>query len=155
MEATIETRVNVFEKGQSGLKALFGVGGYLKKSSIEPSLMHLLDMRISGINGCAFCLDMHAKEARAVGETEQRIYALPAWREMSIYTERERAGLAWGEAVNSHKVPQEVYHQARKHFSEEELFDLTLAVGILTTWNKLNIALHPMKPGSYTVGQFG
>lgn len=151
----METRVNVFETSQNGLKALFAVGTYLKKSTIEPGLMHLLDIRISGINGCAYCLDMHAKDARASGETEQRIYSVGVWREMSIYTDREKAAFAWAEAVNSHKVPKEVYEQARKHFSEQEMFDLTLAVGTLTTWNKINIALSPVKPGSYTVGQFG
>jgi len=151
----METRVNIFEKGENGMKALFGVGGYLKKSPIERSLMELISFRTSQLNGCAFCLDMHAKDARAAGETEQRLYSLSMWREMSIYTERERAALEWAEAVNSHHVPEEVYEQAKKHLSDKELFDLTLAVGIGATWNKLNIAFSPLKPGSYTVGQFG
>lgn len=151
----METRVNIFEKGDKGMKALFGMGGYLKKSPIERSLLDLIAFRTSQINGCAFCLDMHAKDARAGGETEQRIYSLSIWREMSIYTEREKAALAWAEAVNSHDVPQEVFEQAKKYFSDEELIDLTLAVGIGATWNKLNKAFLPIKPGSYTVGQFG
>ena len=151
----METRVNIFEKGENGMKALFGVGGYLRKSTIERSLMELISFRTSQMNGCAFCLDMHAKDARAAGETEQRIYSLSMWREMSIYTERERAALAWAEAVNNHHVPQEVFDHAKKYLSDQELFDLTLAVGIGATWNKLNIAFSPIKPGSYTVGQFG
>lgn len=150
----MESRVNVMEKGQQGLKLLFGMGGYLKKCSIERSLLELVDFRISQINGCAFCLDMHAKDARAGGETEQRIYSVSAWREVSYYTDREKAAFAFAEAVNNHDVPEEVFSLARKQFSDEELIDLTLAVGNIATWNKLNIALHPMKPGTYTVGQF-
>jgi AhpD family alkylhydroperoxidase len=117
--------------------------------------MELVAFRIAQINGCAFCLDMHAKDARAAGETEQRIYSLSVWREMSLYTERERAALAWAEAVNRHDVPLEIFEEAKKHFSDEELIDLTLSVGISATWNKLNLAFFPMKPGSYTVGKFG
>lgn len=143
------------EKGQTALKPVFAMGAYLKKSSIERSLLELIDFRISQINGCAYCLDMHAKDARASGETEQRLYALSVWREVAFYTERERAALAWSEAVNSNDIPQEVFAEAKKVFSDEELIDLTLAVGNIGTWNKLNRALHPMKPGSYTVGQFG
>jgi AhpD family alkylhydroperoxidase len=150
----MKTRVNILEKGQKGLNALFGVGAYLKKSPIEHALLELIAFRVAQINGCAYCLDMHAKEARAAGETEQRIYSLSAWKEMSTYTDREKAALAWAEAVNSHHVPEEVFDEAKKHFSDEELFDLTLAVGTSATWNKLNIALLPVKPGSYTVGQF-
>ena len=151
----MEARVNVLEKGQTGLKSVFALGAYLKKSTIERSLLELVDYRISQINGCAYCMDMHAKDARAAGETEQRLYAISAWKEMSIYTDREKAALAWAEAVNSNHVPQEIFEQAKKQLSDEELIDLTLAVGNLNTWNKMNIALSPMKPGSYTVGQFG
>jgi AhpD family alkylhydroperoxidase len=151
----MEARVNVLEKGQTGLKSVFALGAYLKKSTIERSLLELVDYRISQINGCAYCMDMHAKDARAAGETEQRLYAISAWKEMSIYTDREKAALTWAEAVNSNHVPQEIFEQAKKQLSDEELIDLTLAVGNLNTWNKMNIALSPMKPGSYTVGQFG
>lgn len=143
------------EKGQNGLKPVFALGAYLKKSTIERSLLELIDFRISQINGCAYCMDMHSKDARAAGETEQRLYAISAWKEMTIYTDREKAALAWAEAVNSNHVPQEIFEQVKKQLSDEELIDLTLAVGNLNTWNKLNIALSPMKPGSYTVGQFG
>lgn len=151
----MEARVNVLEKGQAGLKPVFALGAYLKKSSIERSLLELIDFRISQINGCAYCMDMHSKDARAAGETEQRLYAISAWREMTIYTDREKAALTWAEAVNSNHVPGEIFEQVKKQLSDEELIDLTLAVGNLNTWNKMNIALSPMKPGSYTVGQFG
>jgi AhpD family alkylhydroperoxidase len=151
----MESRVNLFEKGDGALKALFGLGGYLKKSPLEKSLLELIAYRISQINGCAFCLDMHAKDARAMGETEQRLYALSVWKETSFYTERERAALAWSEAVNAKDVPQSIFDEAKQHFSDEELIDLTLAVGGTNIWNRLNIAFHPAKPGSYTVGQFG
>ena len=151
----MEARVNVMEKGQNALKPVFALGAYLKKSSIERPLLELVDFRISQINGCAYCMDMHAKDARASGETEQRLYAISAWREMSLYTDREKAALTWAEAVNANHVPQEIFDAVKEHLSDEELIDLTLAIGNLVTWNKLNIALHPMKPGTYTVGQFG
>jgi AhpD family alkylhydroperoxidase len=143
------------EKAQGGLKHVFNMGAYLKNASLERPLLELIDFRISQINGCAYCMDMHAKDARASGETEQRLYAISAWREMSIYTDREKTALAWAEAVNGNHVPQEVFEIAKKQFSDDELLDLTLAVGNINTWNKLNHAFHPMKPGSYTVGQFG
>jgi AhpD family alkylhydroperoxidase len=151
----MESRVNLFEKGEGALKALFAFGGYIKKSALEKNLMELIAYRVSQINGCAFCLDMHAKDARAMGETEQRLYALSVWRETSFYTDRERAALAWAEAVNAKDVPESIFDEAKQHFSDAELIDLTLAVGGTNIWNRLNIAFHPMKPGSYTVGQFG
>jgi len=150
----MEARVNLMEKGQNGLKSVFGMGAYLKKCSVERSLLELVDFRISQINGCAYCLDMHSKDARAAGETEQRLYMLSAWRETSLFTVREMAALAWAEAVNSHHVPQELFDEVKKQLSDEELIDLTLAVGALGIWNKLNLAFYPMKPGSYVVGQF-
>jgi AhpD family alkylhydroperoxidase len=151
----MESRINLLVKGQEGLKPVFALGAYLKKSSIERPLLELLDFRISQINGCAYCLDMHSKDARAAGETEQRLYAVSAWRETPFYTPRERAALAWAEAVNSHHVTQDLFEEVKAHFLDEELIDLTLAVGALGIWNKLNIAFAPMMVGSYTVGQFG
>jgi AhpD family alkylhydroperoxidase len=150
----METRVNVMEKGQGGLKSLFAMGSYLKKSTVARELLELINFRISQINGCAYCMDMHAKDARALGETEQRIYSVSVWREVSYYTERERAALKWAEAVNSHHVPQDIFDEVKLHLSEDELIDITFAVGILGIWNKLNCSFFPMKPGSYTVGQF-
>jgi AhpD family alkylhydroperoxidase len=111
----MESRVNVLEKGQNGLKPVFALGAYLKKSSIERQLLELIDFRISQINGCAYCMDMHSKDARAAGETEQRLYAISAWREMSIYTEREKAALAWAEAVNDNHVPKEIFEEVKAH----------------------------------------
>src|SRR6185295_6695001 len=124
----MKQRLNHMEVGQGALKAMFGLGAYLAKTGLEPSLLQLLDFRVSQINGCAYCLDMHSKDLRAGGESEQRLYLLDAWRESPFYTERERAALAWAEAVTlitEGHVPDEVYEQARSQFSEEELVNLT------------------------------
>ncbi|HEY7545396.1 MAG TPA: carboxymuconolactone decarboxylase family protein, partial [Blastocatellia bacterium] len=118
---------------------------------LERSLLDLIYFRVSQINGCAYCLDMHSKDLRAAGETEQRLYLLNAWRESPFYTERERAALAWAEAVTlitEGHVPDEVFKQARAQFSEEELANLTLAVVAINGWNRLNIAFRTV-PGSY------
>lgn len=151
---TTQERINIHEKGQNAIKTLYGIGAYLKKSPIEKSLRELVNFRVSQINQCAFCLDMHAKDARAMGETEQRLYGLSAWRETPYYSARERAALAWAEAVTACHVPDEVYAEAEQHFSEEELIDLTLAVTTINTWNRINLSF-PNTPGSYRVGQFG
>lgn len=149
-------RINLYEKGQGAVKALLGISGHLAKSSLEKTLLHLIEYRVSQINGCAYCLDMHSKDLRAEGETEQRIYCLAAWRETNFYTERERAALAWAEAVTilkENEVSDEVYSQARQQFSEEELVDLTLAVTAINSWNRINIAFRT-EAGTYRVGQF-
>jgi AhpD family alkylhydroperoxidase len=122
-----------------------------KFSKIEPSLIELAKMRASQINGCAFCLDMHSKDARAAGETEQRLYALNAWRETPFFTDRERAALEWTEAVTlvtEGHVPDEVYEQVRHQFSEEELIHLTMSVVTINGWNRLAIAFRAV-PGAY------
>ena len=115
----------------------------LENSGLESKLLNLVCQRASQINGCAFCLDMHSKDLRAEGETEQRLYVLDAWREAPFYTDRERAALAWTEAVtlvtNGH-VPDEVYQEARAQFNEAELVNLTLAVVDINGWNRLNVA---------------
>lgn len=149
----MEQRINIQEKGQNALKALFGIGAYLKKSSLDKNLLELVYFRISQINGCAYCLDMHSKELRAAGETEQRLYGLSTWRETPYYTEREQAALAWAEAVNACEVPDEVFQQAVANFSEAEIVDLTLAISTINTWNRLNISFKAI-PGDYKVGQF-
>ena len=121
------------------------------QSGLERSLLHLVELRVSQINGCAYCLDMHSKDLRAEGETEQRLYLLDAWRESPFYSARERAALAWAEAVTLVReghVPDDVYAQAREQFSEQELVNLTLAVVTINGWNRLNIAFRPT-PGSY------
>ncbi len=152
----MEQRINAIEKGQGAYKAMLGLSSYFAQSSIEKSLLHLIDYRVSQINGCAYCLDMHSKDLRAGGEAEQRIYTVAAWRETPFFTPRERAALAWAEAVtvlDHNQVSDEVYEMARKEFSEEELVDLTLAVVTINGWNRLNIAFRT-PAGSYQPGQW-
>ena len=152
----METRINLVEKGQKVIKALGGLSVYLAKSSLEPQLINLIDFRVSQINGCAYCLDMHSKDLRAAGETEQRLYTIAAWREAPFYSERERAALAWAEAVTKLKdgdVPDEIYEEARHQFSEEELIDLTVAVTTINTYNRINIAFKT-PAGDYQPGQW-
>ena len=129
---------------------MLGLEMFVRKSGLEPSLVELVKMRASQMNGCAFCIDMHSKDARAEGETEQRLYALNAWRETPFYTDRERAALAWAEAVTkiAEGVPDAVFEEARKHFSEQELVNLTMAVVTINGWNRLSIAFHAV-PGEY------
>lgn len=149
----METRINYFEKGEKAVSTLYGTVGYLKKSTIEKQLLELVDFRVSQINKCAYCLDMHSKELRALGETEQRIYGLSAWRDAPFYTDRERVAFEWAEAVTKSDVPDEIYKNASNEFSENELIDLTLAVTAINTWNRLNVAFHnPV--GTYKVGMF-
>lgn len=149
----MEQRIVFHEKGQQAMKTLFGLGAYLKKSPLEIGLLELVYFRISQINRCAYCLDMHSKDARSRGESEQRLYGLSAWRETPFYTERERAAFAWAEAVTSCDVPDEVYRQASAQFSEQELIDLTVAVTTINTWNRVNHAF-PHGVGTYKAGQF-
>lgn len=153
----MEARINFFEKGQNALKAMYGLGGYLAKSSLDKALLNLIYFRVSQINGCAYCLDMHSKDLRAKGETEQRLYMLEAWRESPFYTPAERAALAWAEAVTRLKdnnVPDDVYEAARKEFTEEELIDLTMATITINSYNRINIAFR-VPGGSYRVGMHG
>ena len=152
----MEQRMNVFAKGQAAMKALYGIGGYLAKSAVEQSILHMIYFRVSQINGCAYCLDMHSKDLRAAGETEQRLYGLSAWRETPYFSEREKAALSWAESVTNLKegqVPDDVYYSVRKQFSEEELVDLTLAVTTINTYNRINIAFRVV-PGDYQPGQY-
>ena len=124
---------------------------FVRKSGLEPSLLELVKMRASQINGCAYCLDMHSKDARAAGEKEQRLYTLNAWRETPFFTDRERAALEWTEAVtlvSEDHVPDAVYDEVRQHFSEEELVKLTMAVVTINTWNRVAIAFRAV-PGEY------
>jgi AhpD family alkylhydroperoxidase len=149
-------RINLMTKGANAVKALYGVGKYLAGSSIEQSLQHLIYFRVSQMNGCGFCLDMHSKDARAEGETEQRLYMLAGWREATVYTDRERAAFAWAEAVTritNGDVPDEVYNVVRQQFSEEEIVDLTIAVTTINSYNRLNVAFRT-PAGSYQPGMF-
>jgi AhpD family alkylhydroperoxidase len=134
---------------------MFGLQKHVNESGLEHSLLHLVEMRASQMNGCGYCLDMHSKDARAAGETEQRLYVLPAWREAPFYTERERAALAWTEnmtLISENDVPDEVYNEVRKHFSEEELVNLSLAIVAINGWNRLSIGLRA-EVGSYQPAQ--
>ena len=131
--------------------ALYGLEKYIAKSGLERSLVHLVKMRASQINGCAYCLDMHSKDARAEGETEQRLYTLDAWRETPFFTDRERAALAWTEAltlISQTHAPDAVYEEVRKQFSEIEIINLTLAITTINTWNRIAIGLRAV-PGTY------
>lgn len=147
----MEQRLNFAEVEPEVVKAMMGLVKETVGSGLERSLINLIDFRVSQINGCAYCLDMHSKDLRADGETEQRLYLLEAWRESPFYSERERAALAWAEAVtllNDKDVPDEVYNQARAQFSEQELVNLTLAVVTINGWNRFNVAFRTT-PGSY------
>lgn len=140
---------------QRVLRALLGLG-VPHDTGLEPELLELVKMRASQINGCAFCLDMHTKDARAMGETEQRLYLLPAWRETELYTERERAALEWTEALTEiaeERVPDAVFAAVKPHFTDDELAYLTLAVVAINSFNRFNVALR-MPAGSYQPGAF-
>ena len=132
-----------FMKYPKALKPLLDFSAAMHESGLEAPLVELVLMRVSQINGCAYCMDMHSKDARAAGETEQRLYVLPGWREASFYSERECAAFEWAEAVTrlgEHGVPDAVYDRAHASFSEEELLSLTQLVGLINTWNRINVA---------------
>lgn len=141
-----------YDKAAPGVyKAMMGLEKYLHTCGLEESLLHLVKLRASQINGCAYCLDMHWKDLRAIGEKEQRLYSLDAWRECPYYTERERAALAWTEAVTlitAGHVPDAIHEQARASFTEKELADLTCAVATINAWNRLAISSRTV-PGTY------
>lgn len=152
----MEQRINLLEKGGKAIKAMYGIGGYLAKSQVEKRLLNLIYLRVSQINGCAFCLDMHSKDLRAEGETEQRLYLLNAWREAPFYSERERAALAYAEAVTvlkDREVTDEVFNAVNEQFTDEEIIDLTLAITTINSYNRFNIAFRTVA-GSYEPGQF-
>lgn len=136
-------------------RAMMGLETYVNDCGLEHTLLDLVRLRASQINGCAFCIDMHAKDLRAAGESEQRVYMLDAWRESPFYSDRERAALAWTEAVTlvtAGHVPDEVYEQARQQFSEQELVNLTLAIVAINGWNRLNVSFRTV-PGDYKPAQ--
>jgi AhpD family alkylhydroperoxidase len=147
----MQARIDYSKASPEVLKAMLGLEKYIRSSGLEQSLLALVKMRASQINGCAYCLDMHSKDARAAGETEQRLYALNAWREAPFYTDRERAALAWTEAVtriaDTH-APDEDFEQARQEFDEKELVDLTLAIVAINGWNRFAISFR-VPPGDY------
>jgi alkylhydroperoxidase AhpD family core domain len=151
----MKQRINFFAKGQNAMKAMFGLGAYLGKCTIEQELLHLIYFRVSQINGCAYCLDMHSKDLLATGESPQRLFLLDAWREAPLYSARESAALEWAEAVTkitNGDVSDDVYAIANQEFSEEELIDLTLAVTTINAYNRFNISFRT-EAGGYKVGQ--
>ncbi len=132
-------------------QAMLGLERYLHECGLEESLIHLIKLRSSQVNGCAYCLDMHWKDLKAIGESDQRLYELNAWEESPFYTERERAALAWTEAVTNvseNHVPDELYNGVRQHFTEKELADLTFAIATINAWNRLAISAR-VTPGTY------
>jgi AhpD family alkylhydroperoxidase len=139
----------------AGLRpVLLGLDNYVRQSGLDRSLLELVKLRASLINGCAYCVDMHTKIARSMGETEQRLYAIGVWRETPFYSEHEGAALAWTEAVtlvSVDQVPDAVYDLARAHFSDKDLIDLTAAIVAINAWNRLAIAFRSV-PGTFEVG---
>lgn len=147
----MEPRIDYRKAAPGAISAMLGLENYARTRGLEPALLELVKLRASQINGCAYCVDMHTKDARAGGESEQRLYAIVVWRETPFFTERERAALAWTEAVTQvsyEHVPDEVYEFARRHFNEKELVDLTLAIIAINGWNRLAISFRTV-PGTY------
>jgi AhpD family alkylhydroperoxidase len=147
----MQTRIDFLKVSPAAIKTMLDMEAYLTKSTIERPLLHLIKMRVSQINGCAYCLDMHSKDARNEGETEQRLYALDAWRETPFYSSRERAALAWAEAltlVAQTHAPDAEFESARAEFSESELVDLSLAVVAINGWNRLCVGFRA-QAGAY------
>ena len=139
----METRISYAKAAPGVYDALLRLSEYVHGSGLEESLLGLVFLRASQINGCAFCIDMHWKDLRALGQSEEALYMLNAWRDSPVYTERERAALAWTEAVTmvtAGHVPDELYAGVRRQFSDVELANLTLAIGVINTWNRMNIA---------------
>ena len=147
----MQPRIEYRKYAPEALKALLGLEKYISECGLDHGLIHLMKMRASQINGCAYCLDMHSIDARAQGETEQRLYALDAWRETPFFSDRERAALEWTEAitlVSETHVPDAVFEQVKKYFSEKEIIDLTIVATTINMWNRLAISTRAV-PGHY------
>ncbi len=135
-------RLNAAQAAPEAIQAMRALSNYSKNAGLGPTLIELINMRVSQINGCAFCLNMHYTDARKNGETEARLNMLPAWREAPLYSERERAALAWAEAltrIGPEAAPDELYAEVRRHFSDEEMVKLSLAIAVINSWNRLMI----------------
>lgn len=147
----MQPRLNFSKVAPGALRAMLGLEQYVNSNGLEPSLLELVKTRASQLNGCAYCIDMHTKDARAHGENEQRLYALSAWRETPFYNERERAALAWTDAITligETHAPDDVFAAARAQFTEEELVNLTLAIIAINGWNRLATGFRET-PGTY------
>ncbi|WP_369722135.1 carboxymuconolactone decarboxylase family protein [Bradyrhizobium sp. LLZ17] len=145
----MKPRLNFFQAAPESIKALSDLENQIQSSGLEQSLIELVRTRASQINGCAFCINMHTQDARKRGETEQRLYLLNAWREAPLYTDRERAALAWTETVtliSKTHAPDDAYDELRKHFSEAEAVNLTMLIGTINAWNRLAIAFRAVPP---------
>ena len=152
----MSARISYTHADPKAVQLLLAVETHIRTSKLESKLLHLVKMRASQINGCAFCLDMHSKDARADGESEQRLYSLDAWQEAPYYSERERAALEWTEALttlsNGH-ASDSVYEKVRSHFDEQEIVALTLCIAMINSWNRMNVALRT-EAGGYRPGMF-
>ena len=147
----MEPRLNPYKLSPKIYETMSALQSYVDSCGLERPLLELVKLRASQINGCAYCIDMHTKDARALGETEQRLYLLNAWRESPVYTERERAALEWTEAVTlvaATNVPDDVYEVAARQFKPDELANLTLAIATINSWNRLAISFRAV-PGTY------
>lgn len=144
-------RINYQAASPKALHAMFGLERYVNESGLEPALIELVKIRASYINGCAYCIDMHTKDARLAGETEQRIYAIPVWHETPFFTPKERAALAWTEAVTKVSetgVPDSAFEEVKAHFTQSEIVDLTMAIVAINGWNRLAVSFRT-EPGTY------
>jgi AhpD family alkylhydroperoxidase len=152
----MKQRMNYWKVAPDAFKAMSALEIYLKNSGLDKGLLHMVKLRASQINGCAYCIDMHWKDARAHGETEQRLYGLDAWREAPYYTDRERAALEWTEAltkITEGHAPDAVYETVRGHFSEKELADLSWAIAAINAWNRMSIGFRLEAGGYKAAGQ--
>jgi AhpD family alkylhydroperoxidase len=150
----MKPRMNFYQAAPETIKALDAVETQIQSSGLEQSLIELVRTRASQINGCALCINMHTQDARKHGETEQRLYLLNAWREAPVYTDRERAALAWTEAVtliSKTHAPDDAYEELRKHFAEAEAVNLTILVGTINAWNRLAISFRAVPPAKARV----
>jgi AhpD family alkylhydroperoxidase len=147
----VEQRINYIKASPDFFKAMVALEACITNCGVEPMLLHLVKLRSSQVNGCAYCIDMHAKDLRAGGETEERIYGLNAWHESPFYSDRERAALQWTETVtkiaDTH-APDDIYEAVRPHFSEKELVDLTWTIATINAWNRMAISIRA-QPGKY------
>jgi AhpD family alkylhydroperoxidase len=148
-DQTMTPRLNALKVAPEGVSALVAVENYVKNSGLDHKLLTLVKVRVSQINGCAYCLHMHSEEARKLGETPTRLYLLDAWHESNLYSDRERAALAWAESltnISTTHAPDEVYEQARRQFSEKTLADLSIAIAMINAWNRLSIGMRAAHP---------
>ena len=145
----MKPRLQFYAKAPALMKAVSALNEAVEKCGLDVGLMHLVKLRASQINGCSYCVEMHSREARRDGETEMRLYLVAAWKESPLFSERERAALAWTETVTTisdNGVPDDLYERTLEHFSEEELVKLTVVIGMINTWNRLCISFHAIHP---------